>query len=88
MSTSSEAVVVAAFLRFLEGSCSLFLCLRFLSGSTVSVDILDLLDKVVELNEVLVSRFIRRKKKKRQKKRPMEKEAGCKAVSAAEIQLL
>lgn len=41
--TSSEfvVVVVAAFLRFLEGSCSLFLCLRFLSGRTVSVNMLN-----------------------------------------------
>lgn len=43
MSTMSSevVVVVAAFLRFLEGSCSLFLCLRFLSGRTVSVDMLN-----------------------------------------------
>lgn len=40
MLTSPEAVV-AAFLRFLEGSCSLFLCFRFLSGRTVSVDMLN-----------------------------------------------
>ena len=41
--TSSEivVVVVAAFLRFLEGSWSLFLCLRFLSVRTVSVDMLN-----------------------------------------------
>lgn len=44
--TSSEAVVVAAFLRFLEGSCSLFLCLRFLSGRAVSVDMFEFLDEL------------------------------------------
>src|SRR4051812_23717412 len=53
MSTSPETDV-AAFLRFLEGSCSLFLCLRFLSGRAVSVDMLNLLDGVVELNDCLV----------------------------------
>lgn len=45
-----SASVVAAFLRFLDGSLSFVLCLRFRSGRLVSVDMLELLDRVVELS--------------------------------------